>query len=143
MPEKQKIRVLIADDFKTLRDVVRLYLERAADMECVGEAIVLDQAVELARQLQPDVVIMNDYLPPLDSAHAAELFRGHGIPARIVSISMTIEADLIRRSLEHGVDGYLHKDEIDGLLIQAIRVVHRGERFLSPKAQAAYDTIQG
>ena len=143
MPEKQKIRVLIADDFKTLRDVVRLYLERAADMECVGEAIVLDQAVELAKQLQPDVVIMNDYLPPLDSAHAAELFRAHGIPARIVSISMTIEADLIRRSLEHGVDGYLHKDEIHGLLVQAIRAVHRGERFLSPKAQAAYDTIQG
>jgi len=143
MTETRQIRVLIADDFKTLRDVVRLYLERAADMECVGEAIVLDQAVELAKQLQPDVVIMNDYLPPLDSAHAAELFRGHGIPARIVSISMTIEADLIRRSLEHGVDGYLHKDEIHELLVQAIRAVHRGERFLSPKAQAAYDTIQG
>ena len=143
MTERRKVRVLIADDFKTLRDVVRLYLERAPDLDCVGEAIVLDQAIELAKQLQPDVVIMNDYLPPLDSAHAAELFRGHGIPARIVSISMTVEADLIRRSLEHGVDGYLHKDEIHGVLIQAIRAVHLGERFLSPKAQSAYDSIQG
>jgi DNA-binding NarL/FixJ family response regulator len=143
MTETRKVRVLIADDFKTLRDVVRLYLERAPDMDCVGEAIVLDQAIELAQQLQPDVVIMNDYLPPLDSAHAAELFRGHGIPARIVSISMTVEADLIRRSLEHGVDGYLHKDEIHEVLVQAIRAAHRGERFLSPKAQSAYDSLQG
>ena len=143
MIESHKIRILIADDFKTLRDVIRLYLARAADMDCIGEAIQLDQAVERAKELQPDVVIMNDYLPPLDSAHAAELFRGHGIPAKIVSISMQVEADLIRRSLEHGVEGYLHKDEIDRYLLDAIRSVHRGERFLSPKAQSAYDTIQG
>lgn len=143
MIESQKLRILIADDFKTLRDVIRLYLERAADMHCVGEAIELDQAIAQAKALRPDVVIMNDYLPPLDSAHAAELFRGHGIPAKIVSISMQVEPDLIRRSFEHGVDGYLHKDEIDSHLLEAIRSVQRGERFLSPKAQSAYDSIQG
>ena len=142
MTETRKIRILIADDFKALRDVIRLYLERAGDLDVAGEALELDQAVERAKQLQPDVIIMNDYLPPLDSAHAAEVFRGKEIPAAIVCISMKLEPDLIRRSLQNGVNGYMHKDEIDRFLVHAIRSVHRGERYLSPKAQEAYGNIQ-
>jgi DNA-binding NarL/FixJ family response regulator len=140
--EPGKIRILIADDFKVLRDVIRLYLERAGDMEVVDEAPDLNDALERSRVLQPDVVIMNDYLPPVDSAHAASLFRAHGIGAAVLVISMKVDPDLIQRSFQHGVDGFIHKDEIDEVLVEAIRSIRRGERFISPRARAAYRSTQ-
>ena len=142
MTEPRRIRVLIADDFKALCDVIRLYLERAEDMIVVGESPHLDEALEEVKSLSPDVIIMNDYLPPVDSAVAAALFRGRGIPAAIVAISMEIEPQLIHRSFQNGVDGFIHKSEIDEVLVEAIRSVHRGERFLSPKAREAYDGMK-
>lgn len=142
MTELKQIRVLIADDFKVLRDVIRLYLGRAGDITVVGEARELHEALALAKTLQPDVIIVNDYLPPVDSALATALFRQEGISSVILSISMSVETDLIRRSLEQGASGFMHKDEIDLLLVEAIRRIARGERFLSPKAQGAYDSIQ-
>lgn len=142
MPETEKIRILIADDFKVLRDVIRLYLERAEDMDVVDEAPDLYDALESAKALQPDVVIMNDYLPPIDSAHAAALFRKEGFTAAILVISMRPESDLIQRSLSNGVNGFMDKDEIDDFLVDAVRRVHQGERYLSPKAGDAYSSIQ-
>jgi two-component system, NarL family, response regulator DesR len=108
-------------------------------MEVVDEAPDLNDALERARTLQPDVIIMNDYLPPIDSAHAAALFHTQGIPVSILVISMTLEPDLIERSFRHGVDGFMHKDEIAEHLAEGVRSVRRGERYVSPKAKEAYD----
>jgi two-component system response regulator NreC len=140
--ETKGIRILIADDFKVLRDVIRLYLERAGDMEVLDESPDLYDALERTRILQPDVIIMNDYLPPIDSAHASELFRKMGITAAILVISMQAEADLIHRSFRSGINGFMHKDEIDGWLVEAVRKVYQGERYMSPKARDAYSSIQ-
>lgn len=139
----KRIRVLIADDFKLLRDVIRLYLERAGDMTVVDEARDLNDAMARTKALRPDVIIMNDYLPPIDSAYAAALFREQGFSAGILVISMHPEQDLIQRSLVSGVNGFMHKDEIDDYLVDAVRHVHRGERYLSPKAADVYNRIQG
>jgi DNA-binding NarL/FixJ family response regulator len=136
------IRVLIADDFKLLRDVIRLYLERAQDMTVVDEALELNSALERARALVPDVIVMNDFLPPIDSAQAAALFRNQGISAAILVISMHPEFELIQRSIRSGIDGFMQKDEIDDYLVEAIRRVHQGERYLSPKAREVYNSIQ-
>ena len=142
MTEIKPIRVLIADDFKVLRDVIRLHLERAGDIDVVDEAPDLDDALERIRTLQPDVVIMNDYLPPIDSAHATARFRELGFTAAILIISMHPEPGLIQRSLLSGANGFMHKDEIDEYLVDAIRRVHQGERYLSPKAGDAYSSMQ-
>ena len=136
------IRILIADDFKVLRDVIRLHLERAEDMEVIDEALDLYDALESARMLRPDVIIMNDYLPPIDSAHATSLFREQGFTSAVLVISMHLEPDLIHRSLLNGANGFMNKDEIDEYLVNAIRRVHQGERYLSPKAGDAYSSIQ-
>jgi DNA-binding NarL/FixJ family response regulator len=136
------IRILIADDFKVLRDVIRLHLERAEDMDVVDEAPDLNDALERTRKLQPDVIIMNDYLPPVDSAHATARFREQGFTAAVLIISMHLEPDLIQRSLISGANGFMNKDEIDEYLVDAIRRVHQGERYLSPKARDAYSSIQ-
>jgi DNA-binding NarL/FixJ family response regulator len=143
MPETEKIRILIADDFKVLRDVIRLHLERAEDMNVVDEAPDLNDALERARTLQPDVIIMNDYLPPIDSAHAAALFRKEGLTTAILVISLHLEPDLMQRSFRSGVNGFMDKDEIDKFLVDAIRSIHHGERYLSPRAGDAYSSIQG
>jgi len=141
MNEAGKISILIADDFKVLRDVLRLHLERAEDMELVDEAFDLNHALECAERLRPDVIIMNDYLPPVDSAYAAEFFRKSGFTAGILVISMQIEADLIERSFRHGVNGFMHKGEIDTRLLEAVRTVHRGGRYLSSAAEESIDRL--
>lgn len=138
MTQTNAIRVLIADDFKLLRDVIRLYLERAGDIDVIDEARDLNDALESSRTLRPDVIIMNDYLPPIDSAHATRLFRENGFSGAILVISMHPETDLIQRSLLSGVNGFMDKDEIDTHVQDAIRRIHQGERYLSPKVTAMY-----
>ncbi|MCI0397423.1 MAG: response regulator transcription factor [Chloroflexi bacterium] len=138
--EKHEIRVLIADDFDVLRKVIRLFLERAGDIVVVDEAPDLNDALASTGRLQPDVVIMNDYLPPIDSAHATGLFRAQGFAVAILIISMHLEPDLIRRSLAGGANGFMHKDEIGDHLVDAVRHVHQGESYLSPKAGQALDS---
>lgn len=135
------IRVLIADDFKLLRDVIRLYLGGAADITVIDEAPNLEDALESAGRFQPDVIIMNDYLPPIDSAHASELFRVRGITSAILIISMQLEPALIQSSFRNGANGVMHKDEIDDCLIEAIRHIHQGKRYLSPRATATSITF--
>ena len=136
------IRILIADDFKVLRDVIRLHLEHAEDMDVVDESPDLNDALERSIALRPDIIIMNDYLPPIDSAHAAGLFRKAGITSAILVISMQAEPDLIQHSFLNGVRGFMHKDEIDKLLVDAVRRVHQGERYLSPKVREVYGSNQ-
>jgi DNA-binding NarL/FixJ family response regulator len=138
----KRIRILIADDFKALRDVIRLYLERAGDTEVIDEAPDLDDALKRARALHPDVIIMNDYLPPIDSAYAANLLRTEGITSAILVISMGTDSEVIQHSFSAGVNGFMYKDEIDEFLVDAIRRVHQGERYLSPKAGDAYRSTQ-
>jgi DNA-binding NarL/FixJ family response regulator len=136
------IRILIADDFKLLRDVIRMYLERARDMTVADEAVELNEALARMKTLQPDVIIMNDYLPPIDSAHAAGLFRQNGFSGGTLVISMKPDNELIQRSFDQGVNGFMSKEEIDGFLAEAVRSVHRGERYLSPKAADLFRKIQ-
>ena len=142
MTDAKSIRVLIADDFKLLRDVIRLYLERADDMAVIDEAPDVTDALESARALRPDVIIMNDYLPPIDSAHASALFREQGVNAAILVISMEMDPAQIQRSFLSGANGFMNKDEIDENLVEAVRRIHQGERYLSPKARDAYNSIK-
>jgi DNA-binding NarL/FixJ family response regulator len=107
-------------------------------MDIIDEAPDVTDALESARALRPDVIIMNDYLPPIDSAQAAALFREQGFTAGILVISTHPETELIQRSLQNCVNGFMHKDEIDDYLVYAIRHIHQGERYLSPKAKDVY-----
>jgi two-component system response regulator NreC len=142
MSETGKLHIFIADDFKVLRDVIRLHLERAGDMDVVGEAPDLDDALRGALTLQPDVIILNSDLPPVDSSYAAAHLRKEGITAVIVVICMQAGSDLMQRCFDNGVNGFMYKDEIDQFLVAAIRSVHRGERYISPKASEVYGSIQ-
>ena len=138
MSDRSSIRIMIADDFMLLRKVIRLYLRRAKDLEVVDEVPDLDDALARTQTLQPDVVIMNDYLPPIDSAHAAHHFRQQGFSGGILVISMKLELEQMQRSFENGVTGFMNKDEIQDHLVEAVRCVHTGQRYLSPKVNEVY-----
>ena len=137
MPNNTKIRVLIADDFAMLRKVILLVLEQAADIEVVGEAPDLQDALKDVLELQPDVILMNDYLPPTNSALASKLFRELDVTAAILIISMHVEPELIRQSFASGANGFMNKDEMGTLLAEAIRKVYYEEQYLSPKGEYA------
>lgn len=143
MAEQRKIRVLIADDFNVMRDVIQLILEDAGDVTVVGEAPDLEDALASVTSLRPDVIIMNDYLPPIDAARASQLFRAQATAAPILIISMHADPDLVRRSLDSGANGFLHKDEMGEHLVEAVRHVHRGRQYLSPKAEQALSSRRG
>lgn len=133
-----KIRILIADDQNTLRDLIRRCLVNTQDMDVVGEAPNLNQALREAQVYLPDVVIMNDYLPPMTSAHATALFRKQGFSAAILATTEKLEKEIIQHSFRHGVNGFMHKQEIDEFLVEAVRSVHEGQRYLSPRARELY-----
>lgn len=136
------IHVLIADDFKLLRAVIRRYLERAGDIDVVDESPNLNDALERTKALRPDVIIMNGDLPPIDSAHATTHLREQGFTDAILVVSMHLEPQRIRRSFLSGANGFMHKDEIDKYLVEGVRRVHLGERYLSPKALDAYRSMK-
>ena len=138
MKQSSTIRVLVADDQNTMREAIRRRLHHFEDIEVVGESPNLDQALLEAASLLPDVVIMNDYLPPMTSAHATALFRKQGFSAAILAITEKLEPEIIQHSFRHGVNGFMHKTEIDELLEKAIRSIYNGERFLSPQAEDVY-----
>jgi NarL family two-component system response regulator YdfI len=130
------IRVLIADDHLIIREGLRLILETVEDMELVGEALDGAEAVRLARELQPDVVLMDLRMPGMDGLTAIEHLRGEHPQIAVVILTTYNEDDLMRRGLRTGARGYLLKDTSRETLLNTIRAAARGEVLLKPEVVA-------
>jgi DNA-binding NarL/FixJ family response regulator len=126
------IRVLIADDHALLRDGVRALLSTADDIEVVGEAADGREAVERARALRPDVVLMDIAMPGLGGLEAVPLLKKEVPAARVLVLTQFDQADYVRRFLRLGVAGYVLKKAAGAELITAIRAAHRGGLVLDP-----------
>lgn len=127
-----KIRVLLADDHTLFREGIRLLLERQDDMEVVGEAGDGRQAVDLARSLQPDIVLMDIGMPVLNGLEATHQVHDLVPGARVLVLTMHGTDDYFFRVLEAGASGYLLKEAAPTDLLTAIRSVHEGGMFLYP-----------
>jgi DNA-binding NarL/FixJ family response regulator len=126
------IRLLIADDHPVVRDGLRAMLATQPDMEVIGEAASGTEAVEQARALRPDVVLMDLQLPELDGPAAIATLRDTQ-PALHVLVVTTFGSDAdITRAIDAGATGYLLKDAPRDQLFTAIRAAARGESVLSP-----------
>src|SRR5437868_1886993 len=128
----KKIRVLLADDHRILRKGVRMLIDSQPDMEVVGEAKTGREAIEEARQLTPDVVIMDIAMPELNGIESTRQICDELKHVKVVALSMHRDSVYVREILRAGASGYLVKDSEDDDLVRAIRAVHRGEAFLSP-----------
>lgn len=130
--QSKKIRVLLADDHKILRKGVQMLIDAQVDMEVVGEAKTGREAIDEARQLQPDVVVMDISMPELNGIEGTRQICDELPGTKVLALSMHKDSVYVREILRAGARGYLVKDSEDDDLVRAIRSVHRGEAFLSP-----------
>lgn len=130
------IRTLIVDDHALVRNGLRALLEQNAHVTVVGEAGSGREAVALAAQLSPDVVLMDLTMPGMNGLDATTLLT-HGRPARrVIILSGHGTPTMVRRALRAGARGYVLKNETAKNLGQAVLDVHRGGTWFSPDVQS-------
>jgi DNA-binding NarL/FixJ family response regulator len=126
------IRVLLADDQELVRSGFRLILELAEGIEVAGEAANGREAVLLAKELQPDVVLMDVRMPELDGIEATRRLRQAGVDARVLVLTTFDLDEYVYAALRAGASGFLLKDAPREQLVTAVRTVARGEALLAP-----------
>ena len=134
---QKKIRILLADDHTMVRQGFRMILAAQADMEIVGEAGNGREAVELADQLKPDVVVMDVSMPERNGIEATRRITEAAPRTRVLALSMHKDSVYVREILRAGARGFLLKDAIDRDLLAAVRAVAGGEGYLSPAVSEA------
>jgi DNA-binding NarL/FixJ family response regulator len=133
------IRVLLADDQVLVRAGFRLLLESAGDIEVVAEAANGGQAVALTRERAPDVVLMDINMPEVDGVTATHLIASNPRLAmtKVVVLTTFDDEETVFAALRAGASGFLVKDVEPDELLQAVRVVARGDALLSPSVTRA------
>ena len=132
----ERVTVLLADDHPVVRQGLRTFLELQEDIEVVGEAGDGADAVALAEQLVPDVVLMDLVMPTLDGIEATRRIR-HASPAtKVIVLTSFAENDKIFPAIRAGAAGYLLKDAQPQELADGLRRVQRGEGLLDPRVAA-------
>ena len=132
------IRVLVADDQDLIRTGLRMILDAQADIDVIGEAANGHEAVELARQLRPDVCLFDIRMPELDGIEAVRQLAGPDVPDPLaIVVITTFDLDeYVHGALKAGARGFLLKDAGPDLLAQAIRAAASGEALIAPSVTA-------
>ena len=133
----KRIRILLADDHAVVRQGFKMILSAQPDMEIVGEAGNGREAVELAGQLHPDIIVMDVAMPELNGIEATRRLAASEPHSRVVALSMHKDSVYVREILRAGARGYLLKDSVAGDLVSAVRAVSQGEGYLSPAVSDA------
>lgn len=127
-----KIRILIADDHGIVRKGLRLQLEQHEEFQVVGEAADGREAVRLAEELSPDVIIMDIAMPNLNGIQATTQLVKKNPNLGVIMLSMHSDESYLTRTLTAGAKGYLLKDSADQDLYRAVQSVSEGKPFFSP-----------
>lgn len=128
----KKTRILLADDHGVVRKGLRFLLESEPDFEVAGEAADGRQAVDMAAELDPDVVVMDIAMPRLNGIDATDQIVRRSARTGVIILSMHSDEEYMVRALTAGAKGYLLKDSAEADLVGAIRSVSEGKPFFSP-----------
>ncbi|MEH1962132.1 MAG: response regulator transcription factor [Nostoc sp.] len=135
-PGSSVIRVLISDDHPFMREGLAAVIDYKPDMTVVGQACNGREAVELFRQHQPDVTLMDLRMPELSGVEAIAIICAEFADARIVVLTTYDGDEDIYRGLRSGAKGYVLKDAEPDELLTAIRAVHNGQKYIPPAVGA-------
>ena len=130
------IRVLIADDHTVVRDGLSAMLDRQDDFQVVGEAHNGLDALTKARELRPDVILMDLRMPEMDGVEAMRRIREEEPESKFIVLTTFDTDEYIFDAIEAGAKGYLLKDTSRDELFRAVRAVHRGESLMEPGVAA-------
>jgi DNA-binding NarL/FixJ family response regulator len=128
---KSSLRILIVDDFDPFRRFIRSILQKEPAVRSILEAADGEEAVELAQELQPDVILLDVGLPSLNGIESAARICNLAPKSKILFISQESSQDIVREALVTGANGYVVKTDVGAELLTGIRAVLRGETFVS------------
>ena len=127
------IRVFLADDHAIVRDGLRFLLQAQPDIDVIGDAADGHSALQQIAQLLPDVVVLDIAMPLLNGIEVAEQIRLADLPTQVIILSMYSTSEHVFRALRAGTQGYLLKESAGIEVVQAVRAVYAGQRYLSQK----------
>ncbi len=126
------IRILIADDHSFFRRGLRQVCEAESGFEVVGEASSGPEAVELARTLRPDVILMDIQMPGLNGIEATRRIISDNPALHVLVLTVQQQDQFVFEAIKAGAQGYLLKDVAEARLVEAIQVIYRGETLIDP-----------
>lgn len=134
MPKNSKnlIHLLLVDDHEVVRSGLRMLLESQPDLEIVAEANTGRQAIQLAEQLTPDIVLMDLTLADISGIEATQELKKIGCPSKIIALTIHEDEQFFFQMLQAGASGYVPKRAAPEDLLKAIRMVQRGEVYVYP-----------
>jgi len=135
MEEKKKITVLLVDDHSLVRRGFRRMLEDEADMEVVGEAGNGEEAIKLAKDLAPQVIVMDCALPGMNGLQATRQIMDESPSTAVLMLSMHSESTWVRQAIDAGAKGYVLKNALELDLGSAIRKIASGETVFDPQVE--------
>ena len=127
-----KVRVMLADDHRMMREGLRVFVSRQADMEVVAEADSGKTAVALAQKFQPDVLVMDVSMPEMNGLRATEILHESHPSIKVLSVTRHTDGSYLQQMLRAGARGYVLKQSGSEELVRAIRAVADGHSYLDP-----------
>lgn len=121
------IKVILADDHPVVREGIRNLLEQSLDISVVGETSDGKEVLHLVEELNPDVLLLDMEMPGMGGNEVAQQVRESGLPVHILALSAHSDSRYIRGAMINGVSGYLLKEEVPSLILDAVQGVSRGE----------------
>ena len=128
-----KIRIILADDHAVVREGLHYLLDIQQDLEVIDTVADGRQAIDRCTQLKPDVVVMDIAMPVLNGIEATHQIRDACPETRVVILSMYATREHIYSAFQAGAQGYLLKESAGREVAEAVRTVHNGQRYLSPR----------
>jgi DNA-binding NarL/FixJ family response regulator len=126
-----KIKVLIVDDHRLLRDGLAALLNQAEDMEVVGSVASGEEAINIFPSLKPDIILMDIMMGGMTGIEATRWIKEQDQTIKVILISSEIKKELVTAGIQCGIDGYLPKDVDQTILTDAIRTVKKGGRYFN------------
>jgi DNA-binding NarL/FixJ family response regulator len=135
MTAESRIRVLLADDHATLRDALTLVINNQPDMVVVATAADGLQVVQMAPEVRPDVAVLDVSMPRMNGAEAAAELKRRSPDVALVALTRHADTAFVRTALKAGVSAYVLKQSPSARLLEAIRAVAAGGRYLDPAVE--------